>query len=423
VNQENSKLAGVALACEPAFGRLRAPNSLPHYLALFLLLVCIVVAAEPRHSRPDNQTQLAFLTQTASNLLQGCRVTAHDGTVLYTPDGKGNYKALWTRDFAYMVENAGDLIPPEHVESCIRYLLKGQRADGAIPDRVRPDGVAVFAGGGEDHPLGEPNLDNPQFLVIAADEHLKRMESKHSRALFREWAAQLDKGMDYLPLSASGLIFNDPQKPHSPYGFTDTVGKTGELFMESLLYWTACKRLAKWHREIGNRQKANAYQDRADQIEQHMGVLWDRSTGAFLAATKDCRQIDIWGNAYAIYAGFPLGKRQNAVVHFLTDNYARYVWHGQVRHLLKGEYWQRLLAPVAHERYQNGAYWATASGWVMFAIAQKQPGLAQTMLDELIADFKTGSSCECVNEAYRQLPSYVVSSTNPLGAARRVFVQ
>jgi hypothetical protein len=44
--------------------------------------------------------KIRYLTETARKLLQGCQVKAQDGTVLYTPDGRGNYAALWTRDFA-----------------------------------------------------------------------------------------------------------------------------------------------------------------------------------------------------------------------------------------------------------------------------------------------------------------------------------
>jgi hypothetical protein len=34
--------------------------------------------------------------------------------------------------------------------------------------------------------------------------------------------------------------------------------------------------------------------------------------------------------------------------------------------------------------------------------------------------FQQHGVCECVNEGYRQLPSYVVSAANPLAAARRL---
>lgn len=362
----------------------------------------------------------AWLEQTTRQLLLGCRVRANDGTWLYTPDGKGNYRALWTRDFAYMVENAGDLMPREDVEAGLRYLIKGIRADGAAPDRVQPDGVAVYVGGPVDHPLGEPNLDNPPFLVIAVDTHLNRLPRNQAEALFCEWAASLDKAMDWIPRSAAGLVWNDPAKPHSPYGFTDTIGKTGELFFESLLDWTASRRMADWHRRIGNTGQAKKHRERAEMIERNLGILWDEDAGAFLAATKDCRQLDVWGNAYAIWLDFPLGRKRARLLRFLHDRHEDFVWHGQVRHLLKGEHWQRLLAPVQPERYQNGAYWATASGWTMFALAQTDPKLARKMWNDLVADFHEGGVCECVNDGYRQLPSYVVSATNPLAAARRL---
>ena len=48
-------------------------------------------------------------------LLNGCIIKANNGINMYTPDGKGNYPSLWTRDFAYMVESAGDLIPEDDI--------------------------------------------------------------------------------------------------------------------------------------------------------------------------------------------------------------------------------------------------------------------------------------------------------------------
>ena len=363
---------------------------------------------------------LSWLTGTTRELLTGCRVRADSGIWLFTPDGKGNYRALWTRDFAYMVENAGDLMQPAQVEACLSYLINGVRADGATPDRVPPDGVAVYVGGPPDHPLGEPNLDNAPFLVIAVDEHLKRSPRKQAQRFFHVWSVALDRAMDWVPRADSGLVWNDPAKPHSPYGFTDTIGKTGELFFESQLYWTACQRMAEWHKKTGDAQATNKYRERAALIERHFGTLWNEKSGAFLAATKDCRQLDIWGNAYAIWLDFPLGEKRKHVLKFLATNYERCVWRGQVRHLLAGEHWQRLLAPVQPERYQNGAYWATASGWMMFALSQTDSRLAHQMWTDLIADFQAGGVCECVNEGYRQLPSYVVSAANPLAAARRL---
>jgi hypothetical protein len=386
------------------------------------VLAGAVVLTAGSHDLPTTTREgIEYLTEATKRQLRGCIIKAADGTRLYTPDGKGNYAALWTRDFAYMVENAGDLMPGGDVEACVRYLINGIRGDGAAPDRVQADGRAVYVAGPAGRPLGQPNLDNAPFLVIAVDAYLRRIGPERRAALFKEWAPPLKRAMDYVPRSERGLIANDPDRPHSPYGFTDTVCKTGELFMESLLYWRGSRLMRGWLERMGAAADAQEYGGRAEVIERNIGVLWDDKAGMFLAATKDCRQTDLWGNAYAVAIDFPLGDKRRRIVSFLVDNYDRYVFRGQVRHLLKGEYWQRLLCPVAHDRYQNGAYWATASGWVMIAIAQERPNLARRMFADLISDFRARGICECITSEYRQLENYVDSATNPLAAARSLW--
>ena len=92
-------------------------------------------------------TQLEELTALCRQLLDGCRKTAFDGTVLFTPDGVANYDALWVRDLGYMAEYCGDLLGADAVEDCIRFVLRGQREDGWFPDRVESSGEAVYAAG------------------------------------------------------------------------------------------------------------------------------------------------------------------------------------------------------------------------------------------------------------------------------------
>ena len=75
-----------------------------------------------------NTTQ--YLRSLASDLVHGCRRTAADGTVIYTPDGTASYDGLWLRDFSYMVEYAGFAIPDQDIVNCIRYAFRHRRADG-----------------------------------------------------------------------------------------------------------------------------------------------------------------------------------------------------------------------------------------------------------------------------------------------------
>jgi hypothetical protein len=359
---------------------------------------------------------LSYLRETTQALLAGCRVRADDGTMLYTPDGRGNYRAIWTRDFTYMVQSAGNLIPPEDIEAAIRFLIKGQRADGWVPDRVRPDGLPVYVAGPEDQPLGLENLDNNPFLVILVDEYLKMAPPARRAGLLAEWQPAINRALRALPLGASGLVFNDPAKPHSPYGFTDNVCKTGELFMESLLYWDALKRTDRLRVFADTAE----LQRRISRIEAAMDIFWDPGQGAFLAATKDCRQVDIWGSLYALYAGFPLGEKRPALLDFIVQRLGDFCLHGQVRHLLAGEHWHRLLVNVEPGTYQNGAYWATASGWLIWSLAQVRPNLAEQVLADLVQNFQVHGIFECINQGYQKLDTYVVSAANPYGALHRL---
>ncbi|HPI72028.1 MAG TPA: hypothetical protein PK843_00365 [bacterium] len=384
---------------------------LRHWLCMLLLLSC--TKAEKKMVSDDN---LHWLQSEARRQLLGCRIEATDGTTLFTPDGEGHYAALWTRDLAYMVENGFDLFTLMEIKKAILYLLAGQRSDGCIPDRRQADGLAVYSAGPANHPLGDPPTDNSQFMVKLMADYVDRSGDMD---FFIAHSAALIRAMDYTPRSSRGLVHIDPLHPHSPYGFTDTIQKTGELLFSSLLYWEASQRLATLFDKCRNPENAQTFRSRARLIEQHADALWDEASGMFFAASQDCRQIDIWGNAYAVYIAFPLGDKKTRIVRYLADHFDRYVYSGQIRHLPEPEVWEKTLIPVKAGAYQNGAYWGTASGWVAVALAEQHPQLSQRIFEEMIEDYRTHGPHECCNRGYRQLNNYVVSVLNPLGALRR----
>jgi len=357
---------------------------------------------------------IAWLETEAQKEIAGCRRTAVDGTILFTPDGQGNYGALWTRDFAYMVQNAYHLLDPGEVRAAILYLLHGQRTDGCIPDRRQVDGREVYSAGPAAAPLGDPPTDNAQFIVDLVHSYVGH---SNDLAFARQHLAALHRALDWVPRTSKGLVFIPPGQRQSPYGFTDTVAKSGELCFSSLLYWNACRQMAELCAHCG--KKSAEYVERAAQIEQGLQRLWDPGAGAFRAATGDCRQVDVWASAFAIYIGFAREEQRDRLLTFLRTHYHQIVWRGQVRHLLRGEHWEKTLIPVTPETYQNGAYWSTASGWVWDALCQVDESLADRMLDELLQDFRDGGICECINVGYRKLAHYVVSVVNPLGALKR----
>jgi len=392
------------------------------YLLCFFLTAGAMSAAacrspEQRQVAVVSADDIAWLEAEARRQLAGCVIEAHDGTPLCTPDGQGHYAALWTRDFAYMVENAPDLIPPENVRSCILYLLAGQREDGCIPDRVQADGLPVYSAGPVGEPLGDPPTDNSQFMIKLVADYVR---ATGDLDFFRGVAGKLVRAMDFTPRSGRGLIMIDPGRPHSPYGFTDTIAKTGELLFSSLLYWEASRELAALFEKTGDSARVVDFGAKAGAIERNLGSLWDEKAGMFLAASADCRQIDIWGNAYAVYARFPLGPKKERIINYLVRNYSRFIYRGQVRHLPEPEFWERTLIPVAPGTYQNGAYWGTASGWVACGLAERRLDLAARLVRAVLADYRRRGAHECINVGYEKLRDYVVSVVNPLGALRRL---
>ncbi len=361
---------------------------------------------------------IEWLTEAARRQIVGCRKRAADGTMLFTPDGAGNYNAHWTRDFYYMTQ-VFDLMDAHEVRAGIQYLLDGQRADGVIPDRRQADGVSVYCAGPAERPIAEAPLDNAAFMVLLVADYVRHTGQID---LFRANAQRLERAMAGIPLSEAGLVFNDPAAPHSPYGFTDCIGKTGEELFCSLLDWRASNEMARLYAQIGDMRHAGLFQARAQQTAASLGRLWDENSGMFLAASIDCRQIDIWGNAFCIYLDFPLSPtRRKSIVAYLTAHVDEITQRGQIRHLPAGEYWQRLLLLVAEGTYQNGGYWGTPAGWFIYAVAQQDRALAGRLFHELVADYRARGIHEWVNGDITRLPNYVASATNPLAAVRRLF--
>ena len=371
------------------------------------------------HAPELSPEDLSWLTNAARQQMSGCRKRAIDGTILFTPDGVGNYDAHWTRDFYYMTQ-VFDLMDPAEVRAGIQYLLDGQRADGVIPDRRQADGVSVYCAGPADRPVAGVPLDNSAFMVLLVTDYAR---NTGDTSLFRANAQRLERAMAATPVSEAGLVFNDPAEPHSPYGFTDCIAKTGEELFCSLLDWRASNELARLYAQIGDMRRAGIFTERAQQTAASLNRLWDDQSGMFLAASIDCRQIDIWGNAFCIYLDFPLSPAQRAsILDYLVAHVEEITQRGQIRHLPAGEYWQRLLLHVPEGVYQNGGYWGTASGWFIYAVAQRDRALAARLFHELVADYRERGIHEWVNGDLTRLPNYVASATNPLAAARRLLL-
>ena len=288
---------------------------------IILLLSCnMALSQETVHKLKNpygiSEKDVQWMRKATIEQLDGCRVKGANGIWLHTPDGIGNYKALWTRDFYYMVEYASDLMDSKEVKKSIYYLLNGQREDGCMPDRVNIDGKAVYSPGSDNTPMADHALDNGPFMALLVCSYVKQFKDE---TFFRDVAEKLNKGLDFINRSESGLVFNDATNPQCVYGFTDTVKKTGNLLFSSLLYYKACEEMETLCRKY-NYGHPDIYKVRSKNIQKNISMLMDEESGMFWAADKDCKQIDIWGSAYAVYVGITNEKQSKKISEYLIRN-------------------------------------------------------------------------------------------------------
>ena len=235
---------------------------------------------------------------------------------------------------------------------------------------------------------------------------------------FRNLEPKLRKGLDHVRRAENGLVYNHPANPQCVYGFTDIVAKTGHLLFTSLLYYQACVELGNVQKGMGGDHAVN-YRARADLIHKNLSILWDDQAGMYLAADEGCRQIDIWGSAYAAEVGLATDEQQDRIADYLLAHWDEIVQRGQVRHLPGKEGWQRLFVdwhPVGS--YINGAHWATPLPWVVPVVARKAPERAVQMVSDVIDDFQANGVAECINGDTRNVPNFVASITNLYAASR-----
>lgn len=364
---------------------------------------------------PIDPEDYEFLERTCGELLQQVRHVAGDGTLLYYPGG--GYEACWTRDFCYMVEGAGHLLPADEILACIDYLLAGQREDGTIPDRVRADGVPIYFPGPDDAPLAtQPPTDNAQFMVKLVDAYVAFTDDLQAFLGRRE---QLYKAMEQVPRSGDGLVYIDPNHPRSPYGFTDTVAKTGKILFSSLLFWEACRRLAQLCADAEYHEEAYEWYEQAEQVINSLPQFYDEEYGLYRAASEDCHQMDLWGSAYAAVIRVASKKQARIIGRFFCERAAVGTWRGHVRHLPVDEYWERMLFPVEPDTYQNGAFWAVPSGWVAQVMATVDRQAATQFISDLLEVWRAEGIYECISpHAAPRVAGYVASATNVLAAVR-----
>ena len=361
---------------------------------------------------------VTWLENESHRLIRASRRTMKDGTSAFPPQVGIGYEAFWLRDYVYTLEGSIDSYSDRELLDAGRVFISSMRADGAGVDCVKFDSHPIYKPGfGR---LGaNPVADGSQFTVAMAwHTYQKTRDSK----FLEENIDALIRTMRSVPRNPRTKLVHikDDEWDRCPYGFTDTVRMQGDVLFCSLLYVEAGRRLCDLLNVVGRKDDAADWKSEAYAVAKNIRkVFWDPQAGLFRAATIRCREHHIWGSAFAVYLGVADKSQSMAIARYFKDNYSQIVQNGQIRHLPGGVYWEMCVA--GRDTYQNGAYWATPTGWFVYTLDLVDSALADRTVIDMISDFKKGGACEWVLDGKRRLPNYLASASLPLAGIRAMI--
>lgn len=371
-----------------------------------------------------------------------------NGTLI-RPGGRGAYPAFWIRDYAMSldcglisaVEQRHMLLhTATHQQDELKALPTGSvLPPGSIPDHISFDGKPIFFPGILDNYEKQggprwgllPSLDDQFYFVHMAAEYVRQTGDAailDAPINGKTLLDRLELAYRMPPSRANGLVYTEEDRRGVNFGFFDTTVHTGDLLFASLLKWQAAQELLQL---LDDPNRAAPYRRDLATIAEAIGTIFVREDGWLRASTGTSSQPDVWGTALAVCLGVLHAKAQQDAAEALAHacRVGTITWQGQIRHVptdldySSRSAWEKSYAPK--NTYQNGAYWATPTGWVCRAVATVDVDVAKRLAAEYITalradDFRKGdlfgAPWECMHPAdnHRQNPVYMTSVTVPL---------
>jgi hypothetical protein len=322
----------------------------------------------------------------------------------------------------------------------------------AIPDHINYDGKAVFYPG--TYSSGESQGGGSWGRVPPIDDHYEFVRLTYLCWKTTRNVAILKTVIDGVSVyerldNAFASPTADPDTGLAQtytldravgFGFCDNETHTGELLFASLLRFRAAGEMAELSQALGMSERARRYREIQTLIQKNIARTFTdpSAVGGWLrASTELSREPDVWGTLFALHLKI-LGRREaNAARRTIADAVRRGTieYEGGVRHVPTDmdfsatTAWER--SGSALNTYQNGAYWHTASGWLIEQLWKEDRKLALRVFSRMIThlrdqDFRKGPDHGAPWEAFgrngqgRQNPVYLASVALPYGILKRL---
>ena len=333
---------------------------------------------------------------------------------LLLPSGDEKYYSFWIRDVAMMAQSG--LVSNSDLKRYVEVVAScGQNGENtvflknelvippfAVADHINYDGKAVFFPGtysaNDDQGDGSygffpPFCDNFYFIIMVC-QYIK--QSKDHQILQKEYGGltlltRIEKAFACYNIDDSTVLCISDAKKHTvDWGFVDSVKKSGKLLMASILRYNAGVLLFEVLDGIGKKEKCKILDAETQKIKKNIiDTFYDSESGWFYSATEFCHQYDVWATAYAVFSNIATEEKTlEALWNGYRDKTA--VVDGQVRSILTTNdfsvesAWEYSIAKM--NTYQNGAYWATPTGWYAYALYKYNKRV--DILSDLCAHFE-----------------------------------
>ncbi len=314
------------------------------------------------------------------------RIDFAGGLRVHSPCISATYRGIWPDDFLWPLLVEESLADTATLGQALHFITGSVVDLPRVPDRIEADGMPVMQPGA----LGTPHAEHMPLHLPAAWVRLLDVFQARGVTIPRkaEWADVIARSFDEVPFSC-GLAYVDPQRPGAGFGFHDPCAITGFELMSSLVLYRGLQRAAALFPDVTRPERTRKWISLAEGIRANLFRLWSEEEGAYLAGSKDCREVNVWANGLAYWLSDP--AKQERIVAWYKRHRSRIFLAGCTRQVAEEGGWQRPLVAVPLGTYTNGGFWSTGTGFVLPAIADRDAGFAAQLVGDLVAGMeKTG---------------------------------
>lgn len=336
-----------------------------------------------QESRKDIFSELLIKLEGCLNdLLKQSMVPFHyrgNDLYLHSSSVSTTYRGIWPDDFLYpMLINPG-MYNRKKLNDIAAFLTDSIVGLDCFPDRIESDGMPVMVPGPLQHPQGHSMPLHLPGAWIRLIDYLEKWGAIIPRK--EAWGRVFQRSMEMVPFSC-GLAYNDPQYPGVGFGFHDTEAITGFVLISSMDLYFGLKRAIRLFAGHVKESWITYWKQIAQRVPDNLYRLYDKRQGAFFAGSKDCRQVDVWGNGLAYWMVAP--DIQKGIVRYFLRNRELIFNGGFTRQITESGGWQRHLVDGKAGSYVNGGFWSVGTGWVLPAIANQDRYLAAEIGNEMV---------------------------------------